>query len=87
MRSHLCTLALFGFLLPIAAAQELPLPVTDLQRTESVDFAKEIMPILKKNCLACHHEKEAEGGLSISFWYFPWMYAMRERVCALGFWM
>lgn len=44
-------------------AEELPLPVADLQRTEPVDFAGEIMPILKRNCLACHHEKEAEGGL------------------------
>lgn len=46
-----------------ASAVELPLPVADLKRTEPVDFAKEIMPILKRNCLACHHQKEAEGGL------------------------
>ena len=44
-------------------AQDLPLTVADLQRTDPVDFATEIMPILKRNCLACHHEKEAEGGL------------------------
>ena len=46
-----------------ASAQELPIPVAHLQRSEPVDFANEIMPILKRNCLACHHEKEAEGGL------------------------
>jgi WD40 repeat protein len=44
-------------------AQELPLPMAQLERSEPVDFAKEILPILKQNCLACHHEKEAEGGL------------------------
>ena len=46
-----------------AAAVDLPLAVAEMQRSEPVDFAKEIMPILKRNCLACHHEKEAEGGL------------------------
>jgi WD40 repeat protein len=51
--------------LPIADAQDLPLPVADLKRTDAVDFGKEIMPILKRNCLACHHEKEAEGGLNL----------------------
>ncbi len=28
-----------------------------------VDFATQVMPILKRNCLACHHQQEAEGGL------------------------
>ncbi len=46
-----------------AFAQDLPLTVADLQRSDPVDFATEIAPILKRNCLACHHEKEAEGGL------------------------
>ena len=44
-------------------AQELPIPIAEVQRESEVDFAKEILPVLKKNCLACHHEKEAEGGL------------------------
>lgn len=43
--------------------QELPIAVADLKRSEPVDFATEIMPLLKRNCLACHHQKEAEGGL------------------------
>jgi WD40 repeat protein len=50
---------------PVVDAVELPLPVADLKRTEPVDFGKEIMPILKRNCLACHHAKEAEGGLNL----------------------
>ena len=40
-----------------------PLPVSELNRTTSVDFNTEILPLLKQNCLACHHAKEAEGGL------------------------
>ena len=46
-----------------ASAVELPLPISDIQRNEPIDFASEILPILQRNCLACHHEKEAEGGL------------------------
>lgn len=55
----------FAFCLWIgfAAAADLPLPVAEMDRTEPVSFRKEIVPILKQNCLACHHEKEAEGGL------------------------
>lgn len=45
------------------AAADLPLPVENVQRTDPVNFGKEIMPILKRNCTACHHQKEAEGGL------------------------
>ncbi len=44
-------------------AVELPIPVAKLQRIEPVDFHGEIMPLLKRSCVACHHEKLAEGGL------------------------
>ena len=47
----------------VTSAQDLPIPIAEIQRDSEVDFSKEIMPILKRNCLACHHEKEAEGGL------------------------
>ncbi|MGI9472605.1 MAG: c-type cytochrome domain-containing protein [Rubripirellula sp.] len=47
----------------VSLAQELPLPVAELDRAEAIDFATEILPMLKQNCLACHHEKESEGGL------------------------
>ncbi|MFK8115327.1 MAG: c-type cytochrome domain-containing protein [Rubripirellula sp.] len=54
-----------ALLVTSASAVELPLPVAELKRSEPVDFAKEIMPILKRNCVACHHQKEAEGGLNL----------------------
>ncbi len=60
---RLGTALLCGFVVSVTQAQELPLPVADLQRSQSVDFNEEILPILKRNCLACHHEKESEGGL------------------------
>ncbi len=47
----------------VPAQAELPLPVNELTRTEPVDFGKEIMPILRRNCLACHNTKTPEGGL------------------------
>jgi WD40 repeat protein len=34
-----------------------------VQRIKPVDFSTEIAPILRANCLACHHEKKAESGL------------------------
>ena len=47
----------------VARAEQIP--ISDIQRETPVDFATEIFPILKQNCLACHHAKEAEGGLNL----------------------
>jgi WD40 repeat protein len=44
-------------------AFEPPLPIAEIDRKTPVDYTKEILPLLKQNCLACHHAKEAEGGL------------------------
>jgi len=44
-------------------AAEPPLEVAQIDRTTPVDYNREILPLLKQNCLACHHAKEAEGGL------------------------
>ena len=44
-------------------ASEPPLQVAQLERDTPVDYNSEILPLLKQNCLACHHAKEAEGGL------------------------
>ncbi len=65
--------ALLSFVVPflfssvgtIAAAVELPIPIAQLERTEPVDFHKEIMPLLRRSCVACHHERLAEGGLKL----------------------
>ncbi len=48
--------------IPILQAQE-PLPVADLNRESPVDFNEEIVPFLKKNCLACHNETKAKAKL------------------------
>jgi WD40 repeat protein len=60
-------LALFFFVLcwlgAVQVRGELPLPVATLERSTPVDYATEVFPLLQKNCLACHHQKKAEGGL------------------------
>lgn len=39
------------------------IPIEAPQRTTPVDFATEIAPIMRANCIACHHEKKASGSL------------------------
>ena len=41
------------------------IPVADLKRTEPVDFAKEIQPLLKKSCIACHNASKSKGKLNL----------------------
>lgn len=40
-------------------------PPTLPPQSEPVDFDAEILPLLKQNCLACHHAKQPEGGLNL----------------------
>ena len=39
------------------------LPVAELQREEPVNFATEVYPFLKANCLACHNSTKAKADL------------------------
>lgn len=56
-------LTLFGSqLMPWAAAQT-PIPIAKVQRGAPVSFQNEILPILRKSCLACHGASEANGDL------------------------
>lgn len=40
-----------------------PLPVAPLQRETPVNFAAEVFPALRKNCLACHNQTKSKAGL------------------------
>ncbi|MFT6181327.1 MAG: WD40 repeat protein [Akkermansiaceae bacterium] len=60
-RHFIAALVLVG----LVSAQDTPLPVADLQRNTLVDFTKEIVPFLKKNCFACHNEKKAKADLNL----------------------
>ncbi|HXT59984.1 MAG TPA: c-type cytochrome domain-containing protein, partial [Pirellulales bacterium] len=46
-----------------ASTQPAPIAIAELERTTPVSFADEILPILRKNCLACHNAAEAESEL------------------------
>lgn len=41
------------------------LPVAELKRETPVDFEKEILPIFRGSCLACHNTTKAKGGLNL----------------------
>lgn len=41
------------------------LPVSEIKREAPVDFAREIYPALKRNCLACHNSTKAKAGLNL----------------------
>ena len=46
----------------IAAAA---LPVSEIKREAPVDFAREIYPVFKRNCLACHNSTKAKAALNL----------------------
>ncbi|MBI82185.1 MAG: hypothetical protein CMJ81_03225 [Planctomycetaceae bacterium] len=48
---------------PLRAETGTPIPVAELDRREPVDFEEEILPILQKNCLACHNTVDADSDL------------------------
>jgi WD40 repeat protein len=45
------------------AAEPEAIPVAPLTRNEPVDFNTEILPILRKHCLACHNRADADSDL------------------------
>jgi WD40 repeat protein len=42
-----------------------PLSVSEMHRDDRVNFAREIYPLLKKNCLACHNSTKAKADLNL----------------------
>ena len=40
-----------------------PIPIAQIKRSTPVDFEKDIVPILKNNCLACHNRTTAKARL------------------------
>ena len=48
---------------PPADVQRKPISIAKIVRKTPVDFEKEILPILKNNCLACHNKTTTKAGL------------------------
>ncbi|HEY2414822.1 MAG TPA: c-type cytochrome domain-containing protein [Pirellulaceae bacterium] len=40
-----------------------PIEIAEIKRDTEVDFEKEILPVFRRNCLACHSATEAQGDL------------------------
>jgi WD40 repeat protein len=49
--------------LPPSFAQADPIAIAEVKHEGDVDFEKEILPIFRRNCLACHSATEAESDL------------------------
>jgi WD40 repeat protein len=63
MRTLLCLLGAglsALFLLPTAVFAQ-AIPVAEVKHAEPVDFEKEILPIFRRSCLACHNQSDQEG--------------------------
>jgi WD40 repeat protein len=48
----------------VSAADE-AIEIAEINRKDKVDFEKEILPILRRNCLACHNATDAESDLVV----------------------
>lgn len=64
------TLVKFLLLFPVLAFSDeedkpTPLPVAELDRTQPVDFAKEVFPFVKKNCIPCHNTSKDKAKLNM----------------------
>ena len=55
------TLLCLGTAGPVTA--EDLLPIVEPKRDKPVDFDRELLPVLKRNCLACHNAAKAENSL------------------------
>lgn len=58
----LCLLAVTTWQCAARGDDEL-IPIAEIKRDAAVDFEKEVLPLLKQNCVACHNATKAEGGL------------------------
>ncbi len=45
------------------AAAQTPIPIAAINRSDTIDFELEILPILRRSCLACHSSSDANGSL------------------------
>lgn len=49
--------------LATSALAQKPIAIAEIKRDTTVDFEKEVLPILKKHCVACHNSAAKEGNL------------------------
>jgi len=65
---YFVALLTISFQLPFADAaddDDQPIAPVEVKLGREVNYAQDIVPILKKNCVACHNAKTKEGELSL----------------------
>ena len=64
VRTLLVLLAPAAFAAEPEPAKDLrPISIAEVKRADAVDFEREILPMLKNNCLACHNQTKAKADL------------------------
>ncbi|HEV3418370.1 MAG TPA: c-type cytochrome domain-containing protein, partial [Pirellulales bacterium] len=48
---------------PKSSAKATPIAIADLKRDKPVDFEAEVLPVLRRNCIACHNSTKSEDHL------------------------
>ncbi|HEV2971973.1 MAG TPA: c-type cytochrome domain-containing protein [Pirellulales bacterium] len=48
---------------PKSSAKATPIAIADLKRDKPVDFETEVLPVLRRNCIACHNSTKSEDHL------------------------
>ncbi len=64
MRANRCLVSLIPSLLilsVVAGEDPQPIPIATIERDTPVDFQKEVLPFLRRSCLACHNKTKARG--------------------------
>lgn len=61
MTRTLCFTA--SLLITSAVLAQKPITIAEIKRDTTVDFEKEVLPIFKKHCIACHNSATKEGKL------------------------
>ena len=56
-------IAIAALSMGVVTAQAEPIAIAQIKHEGPVDFAKEVLPILRRNCLACHNATDAESDL------------------------
>ncbi|HEY2148156.1 MAG TPA: c-type cytochrome domain-containing protein, partial [Pirellulales bacterium] len=46
-----------------SASSSAPIAISDLKRDKPVDFESEVLPVLRRNCIACHNGAKSENHL------------------------
>lgn len=54
---------LFSFLLVLNPTGFAAIPIAPLDRSEPVNFERDLLPVFRANCLACHNQTKAKAGL------------------------